>query len=97
LIIREKSGVIEKEPTPHKENQKHEENKGISGVKSHSTPYSLFASFIRPPDLFLHDIEDQSALRLPGLKAGASSGLTSHFDRLSVLSLPKEVASASPS
>ena len=31
-----------------------------------------------------------STLRLPGLKAVACSGLTLHFDRLSVLSLPKE-------
>jgi len=37
-----------------------------------------------------------STLRLPGLEAKACSGLTLHFDRLSVLSLPKEAALSHP-
>jgi hypothetical protein len=34
---------------------------------------------------------------LSGLKAGACSGLILHFDKLSVLSLPKEVPLLTPS
>jgi hypothetical protein len=38
-----------------------------------------------------------STLRLPSINAGTRSGLTLHFDKLSVLSVPKEAAISSPS
>ena len=45
---------------------------------------------------FSNGVKHKSTLRLPSLKARACSGLTLHFDKLSVLSLSKEAVLYTP-